>query len=144
MALARLPGISLRYDPVGGGADFVLEGKRRGVVEVGWGDKGDRGLFKTVDGGVTWRKLQQGLPADRRAGATDLVMDPSSPNVLYVAFYQRLNCETLVVVFRVRWIQLLEIKVLILERVSELMCEGDPLIHAQVRCLANERHMLRT
>ena len=56
-----------------------------------WGDKGDRGLFKTVDGGATWQKLRQGLPADRLAGATDLVMDPSNPNVLYVAFYQRLR-----------------------------------------------------
>jgi len=46
--LARLPGIGLRYDPDGGGADFVLEGKSRGVVEVGWGDKGDRQVMATM------------------------------------------------------------------------------------------------
>lgn len=63
------------------------------VAAVGdlWGDKGDRGLFKTVDGGQTWQKLGNGLPAGRKAGATDIVMDPSNPNVLYVAFYQRLR-----------------------------------------------------
>ena len=63
------------------------------VAAVGnlWGESGDRGLFKTMDGGVTWQKLQYGLPGSRRAGATDLVMDPSNPDVLYVAFYQRLR-----------------------------------------------------
>ncbi len=63
------------------------------VAAVGnlWGDTGDRGLFRTVDGGATWQKLRQGLPTDGLAGATDLVMDPSNPKVLYVAFYQRLR-----------------------------------------------------
>ena len=56
-----------------------------------WGARGDRGLFKTADGGRTWRKLQAGLPAGSRAGATDLVMDPAHPDTLYVAFYQRLR-----------------------------------------------------
>lgn len=63
------------------------------VAAVGdlWGDSGDRGLFKTVDGGATWQKLRAGLPASRLAGATDIVMDPSDPDTLYVAFYQRLR-----------------------------------------------------
>ena len=63
------------------------------VAAVGdlWGDKGDRGLYKTVDGGATWLKLGQGLPPGARAGANDLVMDPSNPNTLYVSFYQRLR-----------------------------------------------------
>jgi photosystem II stability/assembly factor-like uncharacterized protein len=63
------------------------------VAAVGdlWGDKGDRGLFKTEDGGRTWRKLEAGLPAGARAGATDLVMDPKDPEILYVAFYERLR-----------------------------------------------------
>ncbi len=56
-----------------------------------WGHTGDRGLFKTTDGGRTWQKLTQGLPSGNRAGATDLVMDPADPDTLYVAFYQRLR-----------------------------------------------------
>lgn len=63
------------------------------VAAVGnlWGATGDRGLFKTVDGGTTWTKLQGGLPSSPHAGATDIVMDPSNPDVLYVAFYERLR-----------------------------------------------------
>jgi len=63
------------------------------VAAVGdlWGDSGDRGLFKTTDGGKTWTKLTDGLPNDGKTGAIDLVMDPSDPNTLYVAFYQRLR-----------------------------------------------------
>jgi photosystem II stability/assembly factor-like uncharacterized protein len=56
-----------------------------------WGVTGDRGLFKTVDGGRTWRKLAGGLPDDGKTGAIDLVMDPSNPNTLYVSFWQRLR-----------------------------------------------------
>ncbi len=56
-----------------------------------WGYTGDRGLFKTVDGGKTWAKLAGGLPNDGKTGAIDLVMDPKDPNVLYVSFWQRLR-----------------------------------------------------
>ena len=54
--------------------------------------RGDRGVFKTDDGGATWQKLDSGdLPSGPQAGATDVVMDPADPNTLYVAFYQRLR-----------------------------------------------------
>ena len=56
-----------------------------------WGYSGDRGLFKTTDGGHSWTKLTTDLPDDGKTGATDLVMDPGDPNILYVAFYQRLR-----------------------------------------------------
>ncbi len=56
-----------------------------------WGYSGDRGLFKTTDGGETWTKLTNGLPNDGKTGAIDLVMHPDEPNTLYVAFYQRLR-----------------------------------------------------
>ncbi len=63
------------------------------VAAIGslWGPSGDRGLFKTEDGGRTWKKLTRGLPDDGRTGATDLIMDPSDPDTLYVAFYERLR-----------------------------------------------------
>jgi photosystem II stability/assembly factor-like uncharacterized protein len=56
-----------------------------------WGLSGDRGLFKTTDGGGTWTKLTNGLPDDGKTGAIDLVMDPKNPNTLYAAYYERLR-----------------------------------------------------
>jgi len=56
-----------------------------------WGYTGDRGLFKTTDGGATWTKLAGGLPNDGKTGAIDLVMHPTDPETLYVAFWQRLR-----------------------------------------------------
>ncbi|MEE8377783.1 MAG: hypothetical protein V3R45_05390 [Candidatus Aminicenantaceae bacterium] len=56
-----------------------------------WGYSGDRGLFKTEDGGQTWKKLTNGLPNDGKTGAVDLVMHPTNPEILYVGFWQRVR-----------------------------------------------------
>ncbi len=56
-----------------------------------WGYSGDRGLFKTEDGGQTWNKLTNGLPNDGKTGAVDLVMHPKNPEILYVGFWQRVR-----------------------------------------------------
>ncbi len=56
-----------------------------------WGYSGDRGLFKTEDGGETWTKLTNGLPDDKKTGAIDMVMHPENPDILYVSFWQRLR-----------------------------------------------------
>ncbi len=56
-----------------------------------WGYTGDRGLFKTTDGGKTWNKLTNGLPDDGKTGAIDMVMDLTDENVLYVGFWQRIR-----------------------------------------------------
>jgi photosystem II stability/assembly factor-like uncharacterized protein len=45
----------------------------------------DRGVFKTVDGGKTWKKI---LFVDNNTGAIDVVMDPSNPRVLYASMWQ--------------------------------------------------------
>jgi photosystem II stability/assembly factor-like uncharacterized protein len=45
----------------------------------------ERGVFKTTDGGRTWKKV---LYAGDRIGAVDLVMDRSNPQVLYAATYE--------------------------------------------------------
>ncbi len=51
-----------------------------------WSSGGDRGLYKTSDGGATW---QQVLSIDENTGVTDIEFHPSNPNVLYAAAYQR-------------------------------------------------------
>ncbi|HEX3129893.1 MAG TPA: hypothetical protein VH394_21350, partial [Thermoanaerobaculia bacterium] len=49
-----------------------------------WGENPDRGVFKTEDGGKTWRKV---LYVDERTGCADLVIDPSNPNKLFAAMW---------------------------------------------------------
>jgi photosystem II stability/assembly factor-like uncharacterized protein len=56
-----------------------------------WDHTGERGIFRTTDGGRTWTKLTNGLPNDMRTGASDLVMDPANPDVLYAGFWERLR-----------------------------------------------------
>jgi photosystem II stability/assembly factor-like uncharacterized protein len=53
-----------------------------------WAGGGERGVYKTTDGGLTWTRI---LDAGQFAGATELVMDPSNNKVLYAATYQRLR-----------------------------------------------------
>src|SRR3954454_8449518 len=53
-----------------------------------WTDNQNRGVFKTTDGGRTWKKVFYRSP---RTGAIDLVMDPSAPDTLYVAMWQRIR-----------------------------------------------------
>lgn len=49
-----------------------------------WGENEERGVFKTVDGGKSWRKV---LYVDERTGASDLVADPSNPQKLIAAMW---------------------------------------------------------
>jgi photosystem II stability/assembly factor-like uncharacterized protein len=49
-----------------------------------WVPSEDRGIYKSTDGGATWRKI---LFSSRIAGASDLEMDPYDPDVLYAAFW---------------------------------------------------------
>ncbi len=51
-----------------------------------WKAGGDRGVYKTVDGGISWARV---LEAGPDAGAVELVMDPTNNKVLYAATYQR-------------------------------------------------------
>lgn len=51
-----------------------------------WGPGGERGLFKTTDGGKTWKAS---LSISENTGVTDVIQDPVNPDVLYAAAYQR-------------------------------------------------------
>jgi len=51
-----------------------------------WGAGGERGVYKTGDGGLTWTRA---LHVDDDTGATDLVIDPLNNKTLYAATYQR-------------------------------------------------------
>ena len=50
-----------------------------------WTPGGERGLYKTSDGGKSWKNV---LSAGEWTGVTDVVMDPSNPDVLYAATWQ--------------------------------------------------------
>jgi photosystem II stability/assembly factor-like uncharacterized protein len=51
-----------------------------------WGPGGDRGLYKTTDGGKNWKAV---LTISENTGVVDVALDPSNPDVVYAAAYQR-------------------------------------------------------
>ena len=51
-----------------------------------WGPGGDRGLYKTTDGGNTWKAV---LTVSENTGVADVAIDPADPDILYAAAYQR-------------------------------------------------------
>jgi photosystem II stability/assembly factor-like uncharacterized protein len=69
---------------------ILLDPRNPDVVYVGalgntWMDSEDRGVYKTTDGGKTWRKV---LYVNPRTGAGDLVMDPSNPDHLIAGMWE--------------------------------------------------------
>ena len=72
-------------------AKIVIDPRDDRVVWVAaqgplWRDGGERGLYKTTDGGATWKAV---LTISPRTGVTDVVLDPRNPDVVYAAAYQR-------------------------------------------------------
>ena len=60
------------------------------IVYVGaqgsaWGDSKERGVFKTTNGGKTWKKV---LFVNKGTGIGDLVIDPTNPNKLIAAMWE--------------------------------------------------------
>jgi photosystem II stability/assembly factor-like uncharacterized protein len=51
-----------------------------------WGPGGDRGLYKTTDGGKSWKAV---LTISENTGVVDVAIDPSNPDIVYAAAYQR-------------------------------------------------------
>ena len=55
-----------------------------------WNAGGERGVYKTTDGGATWKRvLAAPAPHDALAGGGDVAVDPLDPNVVYAALYAR-------------------------------------------------------
>lgn len=72
-------------------AKIIIDPNNSDIVYVAaqgplWGAGGDRGLYKTTDGGKTWNAV---LTISENTGVTDVVMDPRNSEVLYAASYQR-------------------------------------------------------
>ena len=57
------------------------------VAAIGplWSDGAERGVFKTVDGGKSWKKV---LYVDEKTGAADVAIDPANPNRLLASTWQ--------------------------------------------------------
>jgi photosystem II stability/assembly factor-like uncharacterized protein len=53
-----------------------------------WGPNKERGLYKSTDGGATW-KLSKFI--SDKAGFVDVAMDPSDPNTLYASSWERVR-----------------------------------------------------
>ena len=62
----------------------VFHPAKAGVIYATFTENGARnGIWRTVDGGRTWTRLQQGLPPAGAMGRTSLALSPSNPDVLY-------------------------------------------------------------
>jgi photosystem II stability/assembly factor-like uncharacterized protein len=70
---------------------IVVDPRDSNVVYVAahgplWNAGGDRGLYKTTDGGTTW---ENSLEISEHTGVNEVWMDPRNPDVLYASSYQR-------------------------------------------------------
>jgi photosystem II stability/assembly factor-like uncharacterized protein len=70
---------------------IVVDPRNSDVVFVAaegsvWGPGGERGLYKTTDGGLSWRKV---LEISEQTGVNNVVMDPGDPDLLYATSEQR-------------------------------------------------------
>src|SRR5215471_16934039 len=70
---------------------IVIDPRNSNVVYVAaqgplWSAGGDRGLYKTIDGGTKWDRV---LFVSDDTGISDVVFDPKNPDILYASAYQR-------------------------------------------------------
>src|SRR3954463_13120275 len=70
---------------------IVIDPRNSNVVYVAsqgplWSEGGERGLYKTTDGGATWNAV---LTISADTGISDVVFDPKNPDILYSSSYQR-------------------------------------------------------
>jgi len=91
------------YKTVDGGANWTYKGLKEtkiihrvivkkddsntifaGAMGSAWGDSEHRGVYKSTDGGESWKKV---LYVDKRTGVADLITDPNNPNKLFAAMW---------------------------------------------------------
>ncbi|MFC1778397.1 glycosyl hydrolase, partial [Pseudomonadota bacterium] len=70
---------------------IVVDPRNSNVVYVAaqgplWSAGGERGLYKTADGGKTWKLI---LSAGEYTGANEVHLDPRNPDTLFVSLHQR-------------------------------------------------------
>ncbi len=70
---------------------IVIDPRNSDIVFVAcegsaWGPGGERGLYKTADGGKTWEKV---LNISDETGVNNVVLDPSNPDIMYATSEQR-------------------------------------------------------
>lgn len=68
----------------------IIDPRDSDVIYVGaqgsaWGESQDRGVYKTTDGGRSWRKI---LYTNTKTGIGELIMDPNNPNKLFAAMWE--------------------------------------------------------
>ena len=56
-----------------------------GAMGTTWGTNAERGVYKTEDGGKTWKKI---LFVDNKTGVADMAMDPKNPNKIIAAMWE--------------------------------------------------------
>jgi photosystem II stability/assembly factor-like uncharacterized protein len=71
--------------------DIVIDPRNSNTVYVSaigplWAAGGDRGVYKTTDGGKTWKAV---LTISPDTGVQEIVLDPKRPDTLYASAYQR-------------------------------------------------------
>jgi photosystem II stability/assembly factor-like uncharacterized protein len=108
---ASLPGVGM-YKSVNAGKSFqhiglentgtiarvVVHPKNANIVYAAatgneWTYNKDRGVYRSMDGGKTWKKIFPDSYRDEsdKSGCIDLVMDPSDPNTLYASMWNRIR-----------------------------------------------------
>jgi photosystem II stability/assembly factor-like uncharacterized protein len=72
-------------------AKILIDPRDSNVVYVAaegplWAKGGDRGVYKTTDGGATWTAV---LSIDENTGVSDIAFHPTNPDVIYAGAYER-------------------------------------------------------
>ena len=56
-----------------------------GAIGSPWGEHKERGVYKTIDGGKSWKQI---LFTNVKSGAADLIMDPKNPNKIIASMWE--------------------------------------------------------